>query len=752
MRDVPSTMTAAWRSGQFVGTRRPVARATVQHCHMKLRNYTLTSTYTRVSLSGSGIPSVNASGGIDPLHGERVAQTYADFLWSNTATPAEIPNILSVEWTRSVDADTAECTIVIRNTAPLAPGQAPLPGKQFEQPGYYHPYHGASSFSRRWGHTQNEWLGRLMPDNVIRTYEGYGTDLDTDPESTPETDSHLVLTGVWLIDRVTPSAAGLTLTIKARDMGRLFLEQKVYAPVIPTQFYPLTFQNWDQKVRIGGATVKKGRLKAKPIRSSNWPYVGDSGAIHGHRTKDAFDGSGDSYWMSVGNPAPSKRYAYEWVQAGVKGGVSEVRFTPKKKGYTAYLHLKVNGVWIGGHSINYHTDGVGEQVGDDDHRGDIPYYRSMVVRSEREHKFVFPVVKGVTAIRLTLGNLQYFPGTNPSYRAGLRDVKVFGEAVTNTTREVPLKVGPAGANPSRCQDYTDIVKLAAAWAGLFWPVSASARHSDGTTHPLTPAKLDSATLGDGVKGAVWGDFESTGTAPVVPLDPSNFDKKSLMDVVVYVRDLIGYFFTIDESGAVQWRLPNYFELGNYRTGLSASPGRTKDMVVIDEESTLRELTSTLDSANVREGIWVSDPAGTFSTVRPGWNPNPTGMRRMGGWTDYQLTSLEEARLVGDMIAVRQLMEFWKDSLVIHANPAIQIDDQIRIFEGSSAEGYVHYVRSIASRHDTQTGEWTYAVETNWLGQDPEARWVFTLPQLGVEAGAHIEQALRQAYAPVTRAI
>lgn len=750
MRDVPSTMTAAWKSGNFVGNRRPVVRATVQHCHMKLFNYTLTSTYTRVSLTGSGIPSINVSGGIDPLHGEKIAQTYADFLWSNSTTPLEIPNILSVEWTRSVNVDTAECTIVIRNTAPLAPGQAPLPGKQFEQPGYYHPYHGASSFSTRWGHEQNEWLGKLMPDNVIRTFEGYGTDLDSDPDSTPETDSHLVLTGVWLIDSVSPSAAGLTLTIKARDMGRLFLEQKVYTPVIPTQFYPVTFQNWDQKVRIGGATVKKGRLRAKPVRSSNWPYVGDTGAIHGHRTKDAFDGSGDSYWMSVGNPAPSKRYAYEWVQAEVKGGVSEVRFTPKKKGYTAYLHLKVNGSWVGAHSINYHTDGVGEQTGDDDHRGDIPYFKSMVVKSEREHKFSFPMVKGVQAIRITLGNLQHFAGTSPSYRAGLRDVKVYGEAVTNTTREVPLKIGPAGANPGRCQDFTEIIKLAAAWAGLFWPVGASLTYTDGTAHELTPAKADTAALGGGVRGAVWGDFESTGTAPPLPLDPSSFDKRSLMDIVVYVRDLVGYFFGIDESGAVQWRLPNFFELGNYRTGLSANPGRTKDMIVIDESSTLRELNSTLSSANVREGIWVGDPAGTFATVRPGWNPNPTGMRRMSGWTDYHFASVEEARMAGDMIAVRQLMEYWKDSLTIHAYPAIQIDDQVRIFEGSGAEGYVHYVRSITSRHDTQTGEWLYNIETNWLGQDPEARWVFTLPQLGEEARAHIEQALGLTYSPDSR--
>jgi hypothetical protein len=107
-------------------------------------------------------------------------------------------------------------------------------------------------------------------------------------------------------------------------------------------------------------------------------------------------------------------------------------------------------------------------------------------------------------------------------------------------------------------------------------------------------------------------------------------------------------------------------------------------------------------------------------------------------------------MAGDMIALRQLMEYWKDIITISAYPHIQIDDQVRIFERTSAEGHVHYVRSIASKHDTQTGEWTYSIETNWLGQDPDARWVFQQAQVGEEAQAHIEAALGQAYEPAVR--
>ena len=53
-----------------------------------LSNFTLTSTYKRVAITNSNISTVTASGSIDPLHGERIAQTYADFMWGNAAQPA----------------------------------------------------------------------------------------------------------------------------------------------------------------------------------------------------------------------------------------------------------------------------------------------------------------------------------------------------------------------------------------------------------------------------------------------------------------------------------------------------------------------------------------------------------------------------------------------------------------------------------------------------------------------------------------
>lgn len=727
-----------------MGDRRPVIRATVAHCHMSLSNYTLTSTYKRVAITNSNISTVTASGSIDPLHGERIAQTYADFMWGNAAQPApmEIPNIKSLRWTRSINSDVAEFTLVIRNSLPLGSGETAVAG-EFEKPGALWYSHGASKFSSRWRHTTNEWFGKLMPDNVIRTYEGYGTD---GPGVAPEADSKLVATGVWLIDKVQSNALTGDITITGRDMGRLLLEQLVYAPVIPTQFMPVTWRSWDQKVRIGSTTVNKGRLKATPTHSSNEPWGVSN--VGGHTLAQAFDGDGSSFWLSIGNERPSRRYAFEWVECHATGAVSEVRFTPKKHGYKAYISLKVGGVWIGANTIPYHSDGVGIN------NANIKYHKSILVTDEHEQRVVFPTVKNVTDVRITFGNLQYFPSPGPyHYRAGIRDVKVFGEAVVHGTKDVPLRPGPAGANPGRCNDFTDIIKLLCAWAGFFYKATGSVKWSNGTTHAAPLSHADDATLGHGVHGAVWGDFETTGTAP--PLDigaVGEFDKKSLMEVVTYVRNIVGFLFMVDESGAVQWRLPNIYNLGNIKTGLSATPGRTRRMVTIDEKVAITDLTAVIDSANVREGVWVGDAAGKFAVIRPGWNPNPTGMRRLTGWTDQHFASLNESRMMADMIALRQLFEYRKDRIEIAANPEIQIDDQVRVYESTTNEGYVHYVRSIDSNNDVESGRWVYELETNWLGQDPQSVWIFGIDTLSEDAQIHVKVALENQGAYPSRVV
>jgi hypothetical protein len=52
--------------------------------------------------------------------------------------------------------------------------------------------------------------------------------------------------------------------------------------------------------------------------------------------------------------------------------------------------------------------------------------------------------------------------------------------------------------------------------------------------------------------------------------------------------------------------------------------------------------------------------------------------------------------------------------VIPANPAIQIDDQVRIFERVTDETFFHYVTGITSAYDAETGKGEYTLRpTGW---------------------------------------
>ena len=85
--------------------------------------------------------------------------------------------------------------------------------------------------------------------------------------------------------------------------------------------------------------------------------------------------------------------------------------------------------------------------------------------------------------------------------------------------------------------------------------------------------------------------------------------------------------------------------------------------------------------------------------------------------------------MADLITVRQLFQYRRDTVEIPAHPGIQVDDQVRIFERVTSEGFVHYVMGISSTNDMSTGQWTYSLQTHWLGEDPEKKWIFDRSQL-----------------------
>ena len=64
----------------------------------------------------------------------------------------------------------------------------------------------------------------------------------------------------------------------------------------------------------------------------------------------------------------------------------------------------------------------------------------------------------------------------------------------------------------------------------------------------------------------------------------------------------------------------------------------------------------------------------------------------------------------------------KGRVKIPANPALDVDDQIRIYEAKTSETYIHYILSQNVSLDFNTGVYTADIETHWLGNGPEASW------------------------------
>lgn len=711
MRQVPPMMTARWYSGQYVGDAKPMARVTVHKPNVRLHK-------TSENL-------------------------FANLAFGGGSTPKELPNVKSVSWNRNVDQDVASCTITFYNTAPLPLGQVPT-GTDLDQPGYYTYNRGSTPYSGRWGHQANEWANMLMPDNVLRTFEGYGFDAGVIPEEDP----NLVQTGVWMIDEVEIGADGF-ITVTCRDVGRVLLDHISFPPVTPFESgfrtkdmplgayaYPVMFRGENTPPYSFDTIVPLGpqRLGFTYRTSSNFPYFGH-GTVHGHSPRDGFDSSDNTWWLSVGNARPDQGYSFEWLEGNIKKQrVRRVRFKSLYRGHTAYLSLYVQGKgYIGSQKVPYDPNHpVSAPNGADEN-----YVQARQVSTTGWTEFdLGDGYADVTRVRVTFGGLQH-SGLGPfPFRAGVRRFEVYGGATQRTeTTTVTFE-------DKNYDDYVDIVKLFCAWGGFYWPRNATETLTDGTTRPWDFQRDDPAMTIK--RGRVWGDFQLSGTYGPAPLTEDLFDKKPLMDGIAYVRDILGYIFHVDERGGVVFRPPNIYNVGNmFRTLGPLSGERTQQMIAIDERQLLMDISTRLTSANIRERTFISNADGTVGGMAKGWNPNYIGMRRMGGWTDQGFESDTEARRMAETIALRQLFTYRSDQVTIPGYPGIQIDDQVRIFERVTSEGYIHYIKGIQSELDLETGNYTYGLDTHWLGEAPFRQWAFDPRQLSRETQEYLANLYRE---------
>lgn len=488
----------------------------------------------------------------------------------------------------------------------------------------------------------------------------------------------------------------------------------------------------------------------------------------GHLPEDAFDGNDGTYWLSGSNERNDQATSYEWIEASVPNvQLCQVKFTTVQDHYLAYVSVYANGSWV--HNSPKDTIPYKPNDGAEGHKNaNIPYMESVATGGDNSITVTLSTpVPGATRVRLTFFNLDRFDVDN-DFHVGVREFTCFADGnaksgsggpapkpgpikgstdtdVSEYSVFVPAKeVAGAGAHPGTMEDFTDIVKLLCAWGGFYWPQEAVQILSDGTEvqydfgpGPYGLINVDPVLGGQG-SGRVWGDFEDAGTAGVASQAVSVWDKKSLLDGIVYVRDILGMNFFVDEGGGIVWRIPNLFGRGNYVGNLAADAGRTSEIVTVDEAQTLIALRAVLDSKNVRERYWVASTDGQVGALSAGYNPNPTGLRRVAGWTDQHFASDADAQLMADLLAIRALMTYRVDSISIPGYPRIQIDDQIRIFERVASEGYLHYVRGISSNLDMESGVYTYDLDVNWLGEQPFDLWIFDPKELSQELQTYLD--------------
>lgn len=355
-------------------------------------------------------------------------------------TETELPNIKSISIDRSIDQDAAECTIELYNHWHEHNHEANELEGQFGKPGYFTWNRGESGESQaRWNQQANEWQNVIVPNALLRTYQGYGGyELDGSPSPWQEAieDGNITITGTWLVDAISVGSGGM-LEIKCRDAAKLLMEQPLFKPLVPSKLYPLDYHRWkfeniDTKWEpiepIRTEVMKKGAVQLRYIGSSADNWYGHNASIHGHRALHALDGNQETFCLSVGNSHPSRPFCADYWEYEVGAELNRIYIHPWAGNYTVYISIMENGAWVGNGEGTIQWDVsqlLGTQYVPDavQNQGtDIPYVLREGVPWEEARWYQLPRVFNADRVRLTFRDHTQSPWGPWRYRCGMREV------------------------------------------------------------------------------------------------------------------------------------------------------------------------------------------------------------------------------------------------------------------------------------------------------------------------------------------
>lgn len=221
----------------------------------------------------------------------------------------------------------------------------------------------------------------------------------------------------------------------------------------------------------------------------------------------------------------------------------------------------------------------------------------------------------------------------------------------------------------------------------------------------------------GTAGEVYGNLEATGTYNEDCFRAPFFDKRPIIDIITEIRQIVGYYAWCDEEGAARFESPNFWVYGNFFPDGS----RTTAIPVIDEQSNLLEWSPTNRGENLRSKIIIGSAEPTanlegavITRFTPPGVEALKGISRPFSFHNGLLTNPAEQELMAELVAMQYSFKQHTGTVACVPHPAIEINDQVWVYERSTGEARVHYVRGVNFSYEAN-GAATMTLTTNRLG-------------------------------------
>lgn len=274
--------------------------------------------------------------------------------------------------------------------------------------------------------------------------------------------------------------------------------------------------------------------------------------------------------------------------------------------------------------------------------------------------------------------------------------------------------------PGNYSDYADIIKDLALWSGFL----LAGTSVSSTAKPPVYGNIESTGAYYPDSGGVTGAVISAGSPD--PLPDAMFDKRPVIDPMHQIKEIVAYDLRCDDEGALRFESPNIWGPGNF----NEVGTHVAQLPEIDERVQLTDYSITFDEAALRSEIIISsenpdDSLATTVTTRliPSTVAAVRGLIKPAMWVDHYLTRKIEQEIMAELIALRIYMSFRTGTAKFVANPLIGIGDQVRIYERQTGETFTHFIKSLSSTMDLNTGEYMMTIQTHWLGSMDD--WAIT---------------------------